>query len=641
MEIILDLDDVAATEALGGSLAAEAGKGDIFFLEGDLGAGKTSLARGFVRHFFHNPGLDVPSPTYLLHFVYKSEGHEGGEHIRADGTAAAKGEDYAAQGRAFRAGRYSALPGVSVHHFDPYRLKDGRIAALVDFAQVWKEDISLVEWPERLGDQLVTASSPERLVVSFLGSGPQAQGRKVRISAVGPRWAERMSKWVAAKGLPPAPSIEGGSAAGGAVDTPLNPSRPGRAPKRADQKEWLVLGIESSCDDTGAAVVRGDGTILGESLASQNTVHEEWGGVVPKLAREAHAKAIDGTVEDALKKAGIGSASDLDAIAVTVGPGLGPCLQVGVRKAYTLAAQAQVPLVRIHHMEAHAMVTRLPSPTNSAPPDFPYCTLLVSGGHNMALLSTALGEHVILGSTLDDSVGEAFDKTARLLGITAVPGGPALERMAAGGDASKFYGKLPKPLARSKEAAVRDGCDYSFSGLKTAVRQLCSNTLAAEPPEAAEQVRADVAAAFQSRAVDHLVERAGRAVAWAKELRPDLTAVVVAGGVAANKKVRAGFQELAAKNGLPMLVPPPRLCVDNGVMVAWLGHERLRAGLGDEPPSDVAKAAEFYADVMPRWPLGPRDPRSTPKPSKHEPRQRKRDEEGEEGADAAKRPRTD
>eukprot|EP01065_Artemidia_motanka_P035327 TRINITY_DN43249_c0_g1_i1.p1 TRINITY_DN43249_c0_g1~~TRINITY_DN43249_c0_g1_i1.p1 ORF type:complete len:677 (+),score=141.96 TRINITY_DN43249_c0_g1_i1:94-2031(+) len=611
------LRTVEDTEAFGASLASEAEKGDVIFLDGNLGAGKTSLARGFVRGFFYNPQLDVPSPTYLLHFIYKNEGATV-DAFDPEQQDEGKGGDWAAakagEGHAFRGGRYSALPGVSVHHFDPYRLKEGRIAALVDFSKIWSEDVSLVEWPERLGDKLVTPTSPQRLIVTFGGTGPQGAGREVELTAIGSQWESRLKKWSEAGKLPQAPTAAAdGAAAGAPQQQPLNPTHVFDRTLKRPAEERVVLGIESSCDDTGAAVVRGDGKILGESLASQNSVHEEWGGVVPKLAREAHAGAIDATVEDALKKAGIESHSQLDAVAVTVGPGLGPCLQVGVRKAYQIAAAAQLPIVRVHHMEAHALVTRLPSVSEKPPPPFPYATLLVSGGHNMALLTTALGEHTILGSTLDDSVGEAFDKTARVLGITAVPGGPALERLAARGDPKKY--SLPKPLSKAGKA-LRDSCDYSFSGLKTAVRTLTGSLLPVNcslTEEEQQQVRADVAACFQARAVEHLVERAGRAVQWAKEIRPDLSAVVVAGGVAANKLVREGFRGMAERNGLPMLVPPPRLCVDNGVMVAWAGHERLRHGLCDAPPAEVAKAG-LFVEVISRWPLGPRDPRSRTKP---------------------------
>merc|ERR1712232_485082 len=239
-------------------------------------------------------------------------------------------------------------------------------------------------------------------------------------------------------------------------------------------------------------------------------------------------------------------------------------------------------------------------------PSFPFLTLLVSGGHNMAVLTQGIGRHTILGSTIDDSIGEAFDKTARILGITQVPGGPHLERLAKGGDASAY--KLTKPLSKSKDENLRDGCDYSFSGLKTSVRALIEKELAGDlSDEDRQSKRANIAAVFQSVAVEHICERASRAADRAVDMEPAVNAIVVAGGVAANQSVRAGLQEVAADFSFKMHCPPPRLCVDNGVMVAWAAIERLRHGLYEEPPS-VAGAE--HVEVRARWPIGPRDPRS-------------------------------
>lgn len=471
MAVVLPLRELKETERLGAALAAVARRGDVIFLHGELGAGKTALARGFLRHFFLNAELDVPSPSYLLHFTYTDEGEEAA--LTHDGTAAASlsAEDTVAgatHGRDFRGGRFAALPGVAVHHLDPYRLPVGRIAGLVDFEKMFANDISLIEWPERLGEQLVTPTSPPRLELTLGAEGGhiQAGERIASLRAVGSRWDTLLAEW---RGLgppgtmPPIPTPDGAATgattsehrrAGSSHTASLNPEPAGPGKTRdsdglisqrlpADPSEWRILGIESSCDDTGAAVITGAGEVLGEALASQEQVHERWGGVVPKLAQQAHQEAIDGTVEEALRRAGIkttgaevddtskvnASASGLTAIAVTVGPGLGPCLQVGVKKAYELASRYSLPIVRVHHMEAHAMVTRLPaqpSTTTTVPssltPGFPFMTVLVSGGHNMALLTTGIGKHTILGSTLDDSIGEAFDKTARLLGITNIPG---------------------------------------------------------------------------------------------------------------------------------------------------------------------------------------------------------------------------
>uniref|UniRef100_K1P1Q4 N(6)-L-threonylcarbamoyladenine synthase n=1 Tax=Magallana gigas TaxID=29159 RepID=K1P1Q4_MAGGI len=444
-------------------------------------------------------------------------------------------------------------------------------------------------------------------------------------------------------------------------------------------REMLVLGIESSCDDTGAAVVRGDGVVLSECIASQAGIHEQWGGVVPKLAQEAHRAAIDSTVDEALRRAGV-EHSALTAIAVTVGPGLSLCLGVGVKKALSLCQEHQIPLVRVHHMEAHALVTWLPSSlsaasaTGPAPtggetsaslpalqqdlqPPFPFLTLLVSGGHNMLVLSRGAGDHTVLGSTLDDSIGEAFDKTARLLGIDSIPGGPPLERLAAEGDPTAF--SLPKPLSRSKDDRLRSSCDFSYAGLKSAVRCLVEETQptkrqrkaaarlaarnaacgekdeygaseATDLPEtkdggscdgpapmtveemaaAKEKRRADVAASFQRVAVEHLAERTERAIGWAREVEPTLNCVVVAGGVAANKEVRRQLTAVCERSQLPLVCPPVKLCTDNGTMVAWTGMLRLWLGLA-EPPLRESDNIDLFVEVRPKWPIGKRDPRST------------------------------
>ena len=262
--------------------------------------------------------------------------------------------------------------------------------------------------------------------------------------------------------------------------------------------------------------------------------------------------------------------------------------------------------------------------------DFPlsYLTLLVSGGHNMVLLTKGLGDHIILGSTLDDSVGEAFDKTARLLKITQVPGGPRLEKMAKEGNDKAF--QLPKPLCNSRDEKLRTGCDFSFSGLKTGVKAVVEKHLqlgedlhkkllaeeaeTGETPDVLAKSRCDMAASFQRVAVDHLVERTGRAVARARDrcaqagLDPVKT-MVVAGGVAANGLVRSKLGELAEKNSLEILLPPLKYCVDNGVMVAWTGVERLKQGLFDDPPA-TKENVRYFTEVIPKWPLGPRDKES-------------------------------
>eukprot|EP00191_Tetraselmis_sp_GSL018_P008535 CAMPEP_0177594820 /NCGR_PEP_ID=MMETSP0419_2-20121207/9994_1 /TAXON_ID=582737 /ORGANISM="Tetraselmis sp., Strain GSL018" /LENGTH=435 /DNA_ID=CAMNT_0019086173 /DNA_START=88 /DNA_END=1395 /DNA_ORIENTATION=- len=354
----------------------------------------------------------------------------------------------------------------------------------------------------------------------------------------------------------------------------------------------LVLGIESSCDDTGAAVVNSSGRILGEALATQAEIHAPWGGVVPKLAQEAHERAIDGVVQRALEDAGV-SPSDLSAVAVTIGPGLSLCLKVGVLKARQVAHEAQLPIIPVHHMEAHALVARCcAGPSGAA---FPFLCLLVSGGHNLLVVVRGIGDYLQLGSTLDDSIGEAYDKVARLLGLELQPsGGAALELFAREGDPRKF--RFPVPLRK------RQNCDFSYAGLKTSVRIAIEKEVG-EPSAENRQARADIAASFQQTAIRHLAERAQRGAAWAIESYPQIRTFVVAGGVASNSEVRAALQAVAAEAGLELVCPPPRLCTDNGVMVAWAGIERLALGHCNPPPESPVPSDDEWIDLRPRWPL--------------------------------------
>ncbi|EFN53265.1 hypothetical protein CHLNCDRAFT_8322, partial [Chlorella variabilis] len=359
----------------------------------------------------------------------------------------------------------------------------------------------------------------------------------------------------------------------------------------------LVLGIESSCDDTGVAVVSTSGRVLGESLATQADIHAAWGGVVPKLAQEAHEAAIDGCVEAALASAGV-TPDQLDAVAVTIGPGLSLCLRVGVLKARQLAAAHQLPLIPVHHMEAHALTAAASAASPAATPDlveFPFLCLLISGGHNLLLLVEGIGQYTQLGTTLDDALGEAYDKVARLLGLDLRPsGGAALEAFAAGGD--------PRALPLSVPMQRRPTCDFSYAGLKTAVR-LAIEEQAPEATEGNRQVRADIAASFQRVAVQHLEERCRRGVQWAQESHPQVRHLVVAGGVASNRYIRGRLAAVAQAAGLRLVCPPPRLCTDNGVMVAWAGVERLQLGLAEAPPASGEPGEGEWVDLRPRWPL--------------------------------------
>jgi len=348
------------------------------------------------------------------------------------------------------------------------------------------------------------------------------------------------------------------------------------------RKALTVLGIESSCDDSAAAVVRHvpghPPAILSSIVAAQTDLHAAFGGVVPEIAARAHAETIDLCVEQALAEAGVGL-RELSAVAVTAGPGLIGGVLAGVMCAKGIAAGAGLPLVGVNHLAGHALTPRL---TDGLA--FPYLMLLVSGGHCQFLRVDGVTEFTRLGGTIDDAPGEAFDKVARLLGLSQ-PGGPAVEAAAAGGDPARF--SLPRPLLD------RDGCDLSFSGLKTAVIRIRDGLVAAEGGLRPADV-ADVCAGFQAAVSEVLAEKSRRALAAS----PGITAFAVAGGVAANQTLRTGLAGVAAAAGVPFVAPPLRLCTDNAAMIAWAGIERLRAGLTDG----------MDLSARPRWPLDERQP---------------------------------
>jgi len=341
-----------------------------------------------------------------------------------------------------------------------------------------------------------------------------------------------------------------------------------------ERKDGPVLGIESSCDETAAAILAPDGRILAERVLSQIADHAAFGGVVPEIAARAHLTALDAMVRDTLREAGL-KFTDLAAIAATAGPGLIGGLLVGTGYAKGAAIAAGVPYLAINHLEAHALTARLPGMAASQPA-FPYLLMLLSGGHSQCVAVEGAGRYRLLGTTLDDAVGEAFDKTAKLLGLP-YPGGPSLEVFARDGTPNV---PLPRPLLH------RAGCDFSFSGLKTAVALL----VAAEPPGPLSRQRAaNIAASFQAAVTDILGDRLEHALAMC----PDATAIIIAGGVAANTAIRTRLALVAAAAGKPLIAPPLRLCTDNAVMVAWAGLERLAAGF----------SSTLDAPCKPRWPL--------------------------------------
>jgi N6-L-threonylcarbamoyladenine synthase len=357
--------------------------------------------------------------------------------------------------------------------------------------------------------------------------------------------------------------------------------------RRIDTILIRVLGIETSCDETAASVVEagddGVARILSNVVLSQIEEHAAFGGVVPEIAARAHVEALDSIIEAALAKAAT-TLDEMNAVAATAGPGLVGGLIVGLMTAKAIAAAAEKPLLAINHLEGHALTARLTDGIS-----FPYLLLLVSGGHTQIVLVRGVGQYERWATTIDDALGEAFDKTAKLLGLP-YPGGPNVEKAAARGDASRF--EFPRPMKGAAQP------DFSFSGLKTAVRQAAT---AIAP--LTEQDVADICAGFQAAVADTLSDRVKRTLVRFRETFPKVneSVLVVAGGVAANRLIRASLERLCDRNGFRFLAPPHVLCTDNAAMIAWAGAERLRAGLEGDDAMQFAPRS--------RWPL---DEASTP-----------------------------
>jgi N6-L-threonylcarbamoyladenine synthase len=356
---------------------------------------------------------------------------------------------------------------------------------------------------------------------------------------------------------------------------------PHEHPRTAPAGDLVVLGLETSCDETAAAVVRRrpdrTGDMLSNVVLSQDAAHAAYGGVVPEIAARAHIAHLDRLVVRAMREAGLGF-TDLDGVAATAGPGLIGGLIVGLMTAKAIALAHDLPLMAVNHLEAHALT---PGLTEGLRP--PYLLLLISGGHTQLLTVEEVGTYRRYGTTIDDALGEAFDKTAKLLDL-GFPGGPAVERAAEGGDPARFA--LPRPMKG------RDNCNFSFSGLKTAIRLMADDLRPLEPRDIA-----DLCAGFQAAVSETVADRLTRAMARFRAEHAHVTApaLVVSGGVAANRKLREMFEALTEQHGFHLSLPPPALCTDNAAMVAWAGAERLALGLVDG----------FDAPARARWPLDP------------------------------------
>ena len=347
-----------------------------------------------------------------------------------------------------------------------------------------------------------------------------------------------------------------------------------------EKRDLVVLGIETSCDETAAALVRreasGKGVLLANLVRSQLALHAEFGGVVPEIAARAHVELLDRLIAEALAESRLGW-EEIDGVAATAGPGLIGGLIVGVTTGKAIALARGMPFIAVNHLEAHALTPGLTHGLR-----FPYLLLLVSGGHTQLLIVKEVGSYTRLGTTLDDALGEAFDKAAKLLGL-GYPGGPAVEEAAKRGRATIA---LPRPMLG------RSDPHFSLAGLKTALRH---EAMKREP--LGNQDVADLCASFQEAAADAVSDRTRRAMElYVEALGPEAQkALVVAGGVAANQRLRAALADVAAEQGFALILPPPELCTDNAAMVAWAGAERLAGGLTDD----------LAAPARARWPLDP------------------------------------
>ena len=330
----------------------------------------------------------------------------------------------------------------------------------------------------------------------------------------------------------------------------------------------IVLGIESSCDETGVALYASDRGLLAHHLFSQIQIHAEYGGVVPELASRDHIRKLIPLIRELLAETGL-SLADLDGVAYTAGPGLIGALMAGASVARSLALSLEIPAVAVHHMEGHLLAPLL----EDNPPAFPFLALLISGGHTQLVEVKTIGEYQILGESIDDAAGEAFDKTAKMLGLD-YPGGPALSRLAEGGNPSRF--RFPRPMTD------RPGLDFSFSGLKT------HTLVTLEGTQGTLEDRKDVAAGFEEAVADTLVIKTRRALE-----ATGLRTLVVAGGVSANRRIRLKLEEMIQKGGYTVAFPRLEFCGDNGAMIAYAGYQRLIAG--QKEPAEIL--------ARPRWPL--------------------------------------
>lgn len=513
---------------------------EIITLTGDLGMGKTLLARSIITYQLKY-NEQVPSPSYLVCLTYKTEN------------------------------------GNIINHIDPFRLKKTRpLPALIDYDNIINKDLCIIEWPNLVPD-LFKNNSISTLNITITSDTFNTESRIIKLESCDSKWMSIFLTWNNTK----YDIVNELSHNNTTEHDNLLLEHP---PINITNKNY-VLGIETSCDDTCAAIINGSGDIVSNVRIGQEDIHKEFRGVNPKYAQQSHMENIDKALHKAFENANI-TPNDINAVAVTQGPGLEICLLIGLHCAHIFSKKYKIPLIKCHHLESHVAVSRLPSLNLNI--EYPFLSVLVSGGHSMIIYMKGLGDYKVLSTTLDDSIGECFDKIARELGIEIVPGGPQLEKLASNGK-SRFPFRTPYIKASPY--------NMSFSGIKSSTIKLIRNqhTLT-------EDIKADIACSFQEFVTKYLIKKIYASMEILFDKEEVVTSVVVAGGVASNKYIRNELEIFGRKNNVSIKYPPVNLCTDNGVMVAWNGIERLRKGIY-ENYNEISDDRN-HMDAFPRWKLG-------------------------------------
>lgn len=506
-------------------------------LTGDLGSGKSCLARGFIQYLTGE--YHVPSPSYLLCCTYPATTDAG---------------DF------------------TIHHIDPYRLKKSKpIENFVDLEEL-RTNVVLLEHPHKSNIPDLAFDIVINITMSSHMQGFIGLGRNIKIETSSDMFtdviinaARELELKIEQSDIVPCITFD-------------------YADNDVDIDDAYVMGIETSCDDTGIAIVHSSGKIIVQYNIGQADEHAEHGGVKPDVAQKLHAKHLDEFAEKALLELYELTGRYPDAIAFTMGPGLQVSLITGIAKAYELSQKYKIPIVPTHHLESHIMISRLP--TLELNVEFPFVSCVVSGGHTFVADAAEFGNYKLLTTTVDDSVGETFDKVGRELGIKHVPAGPHVENLAKIGDSSKY--KITKPHMKN------DKVNMSFSGIKENTIVLIRKLR--ESGQFTDQVCADVAASFQKRIVDYFMEKVRTCVE-----QSSFKTLVVAGGVACNTYLRGCLNMLAKQLKIRVVYPPANLCTDNGVMVAWNGFEKMRSGFAMQPITN--HTSDTKVEARARWTL--------------------------------------